>query len=351
MLLRVDETLAALFPGVEDDVVVLAISPDIRPHIDVAPRRAPLIDYPWRSNESRAGLIATFQEESGKGRGVSALWIASSEFQHFHPEELGQARIGGISFFSSRFSPPLLKESLRILSETDYQRQLEIEKRFLEIVDDAERLVFRDEVNGTEAILEHQACEYWFSLHGPLARGQQTVLPTGELSVLANASGEYEADVVLPLNGEIVLHGEPVTHRGDERITLAETENAYARMSALRASPVVGVVENGIITDLRSAESGPNAGLQALEERFQRDARFRKIHEIGFGTNESCRPLHGDNFFADERFPGVHFGLGLGGYLDFHFDIVCPDTSLWAQQDGRETEIFSALGVREKVTV
>ena len=233
------------------------------------------------------------------------------------------------------------------MKETDYGNEAKIEEGFLHYLDRAVRIRFRSTTFGTDAVFEHQRMEDWFSLHGSLAEGQQVVLPTGELSTLTNASGEFSFDARFPMSGEIVLKGMPVVHRGSRAISVEETKVAFEALASMSQHAAIATVVDGLIESVRSPHPGPNPFCDSLEDLFRNDRRYRKVHEIGFGTNRLCASLEPTNFFPNERYPGVHFGLGLGGYTPFHHDLVCTEIDVLAELDtGELIDVHKALGLR-----
>jgi hypothetical protein len=345
MSIRLDhELLEPMLPGVSNDTLVFACSPGLRQLIDVEPRDAPVVELAWHGDESREDLVRLFATPSPGSGGVSAIWLADTEFEHFTPEELGQARIAAWSFFSAMPTSAAIRQAVDVTRQTDYQDQARIESIYLALLDDASHLVLTDRRHGLSAEVAHQDCEHWFSLNGPIGYGQQSVLPTGEMSVLADASGEFSSSL-LPINGEILLYGEPLVHRGDPTVTREQAARFYEDLAPLGRHPAVASVEQGRITAVRPAPGSDPSGAAAAGRLFADDDRYRKIHELGFGTNAACRPLRMGNFFGDERHPGVHFGLGLGRHLSYHIDIVCPDTTVIAHTEKGEVDMLAQAGL------
>ncbi|MDN3025975.1 hypothetical protein [Streptomyces sp. S.PB5] len=336
-----------LFGGGLGDVFLLVTSPGIRATLTLATQTAvPVQEFTWTGPESRPLLIAEMAALRASGKRVSALWIADDEFVHFEDEDLQGVALGAISSFSTPFTTESLANSLRIVADGDYEREVELEETFLTLLDQADDMLFRGHEFGTEAVLQHQYAEHWFSLHGPLQPGQQAVLPTGELSCLVNASGEFEEHTHFALNGDVTLHGAPIIHRGDHGSSLAETMGTYHDLATMADEPAVITVADGRITAIRPAVAGRTRFATALEKLLAHDPRYGKIHEIGFGTNPHCSPLVSDNFFPNERHPGVHLGLGLGTFTQFHIDLMTTAIDVTMRGvEGRDVELFPALGL------
>jgi hypothetical protein len=339
--------LAPLFGHDLGSACVLITAPSIRSvlRVELAPG-CETIELSWTVSASRLQLVDVFRKLEGAGRRFSALWIADDEFEHYYPDELGCGRLGAISYFSGGFSPRSLERCLEIIRNTDYMEELKIEADLLDYLDRAVAIRFRSSAWGTEAVFAHRNMDDWFSLHGNLNDGQQVVLPTGELSTLTNPSGEYSFDSRFPMSGEIVLKGGPVVHRGGRDVSAEETGATFETIASMFDYPVIASVRDGLIENVRSATDGPNPFLDAFVRLLATEPRYRKIHEIGFGTNRLCARLERSNFFPNERYPGVHFGLGLGGFTQFHLDLVCTDIEVFAEfESGELIDIHRSLGL------
>ncbi|MEU9144409.1 hypothetical protein [Streptomyces sp. NPDC048349] len=340
------EQFRNLFGGDLGDVFLLVTSPGVRSALTLESSTTPVREFTWTGPDSRAGLIAEMAAIRASGRRGSVLWIADDEFVHFDDEHLEGMRMGAFSSFSAAFSEETLRTTVAIVADVDYERELGIEEEFLTLLDQADDMLFLGREFGTEAVFQHQLSEHWFSLHGPLMPGQQVVLPTGELSSLVNASGEFELDTHFTLNGEITLQGAPIIHRGDHGTSRAETERVYRDLAPMADQPAIITLVEGRITAVRPAVAGRTLFASNLEKLLAQDDRYAKLHEIGFGTNTSCAPLLPGNYFANERHPGVHLGLGLGTFTQFHIDLMSTAIDvLMRGVDGKDVALFPALGV------
>ena len=336
-----------LFGNDLGEVFLLVTSPTVRERLNVeSDGELELMEYTWTGPESRPMMVERFRELREAQRRGTVVWICDHEFEHYYPEQIAGLKLGAISYFSGSFSTASLSRCLEIIKRTDYSHELELESVFLDYLDRAQRIVFRCERYDTTAKWEHQEAEHWFSLHGPIDFGQESVLPTGELSALTDESGGYSFHSRFNITGEIVLKGLPVVHRGNPTVTSAQTEKTFSVMSAMYDYPVVAKVNKGLIEAIYSPVPGANLFLDAMKKLFEEDERYRKIHEIGLGTNTHCSPLVLDNFFPNERFPGVHFGLGLGGYTPYHHDLVCDDIDiLFEIEDGETVNVHKELNL------
>ncbi|MFF5448558.1 hypothetical protein [Streptomyces sp. NPDC012888] len=340
------EQFRKLFGGDLGDVFLLVTSPGVRSALTVEESGVPVREFDWTGPEARAGLIAEMAALRASGRRASVLWIADDEFVHFDDEDLEGMRMGAFSSFSAPFSEETLRNTAAIVAAVDYEREIGIEEEFLTLLDQADDMLFLGREFGTEAVFRHQFSEHWFSLHGPLQPGQQVVLPTGELSSLVNASGEFELDTHFTLNGEITLQGAPIVHRGGHETSLAETEQVYRDLAPMADQPAIVTLTEGRITAVRPAITGRTEFAANLERLLARDDRYAKLHEIGFGTNAACAPLLPGNYFANERHPGVHLGLGLGTFTQFHIDLMSTAIDVVMRGvEGRDVELFPALGL------
>lgn len=336
-----------LFGGDLGNVFLLVTSPDIRKELVVDNRKNyDLIEYIWTDVDSRTGFIHYLDYFQQKQQYVSTLWITTCEFEHFHPEQLHGIKIAALPFFSAGFSLDALKTSLEIVKGTNYERELEKENLFLSYLDQSNQICFLAPEYGTKAIFKHYEVDHWFSINGPLSYGQQCVLPTGEISALTNSSGDFSYEARFALDGEIILSGMPVVHRGSPVVRRTDTERTFEKLAVMQHYPVIAIVRQGLIEKIQSPFSGQNPFLNALNELFAQDERYRKIHEIGFGMNERCAPLRAGNFFPNERFPGVHFGIGLGGHTSFHHDFICVDLQvIFELSDAKPIDIYRKMEI------
>lgn len=335
--------LLPLYGGDLGDLFILVTSPQVRGSLKlVQDLECEFHELSWECGSTHNRLLEILQANSQRRKSV--LWVVDDEFRHYEREHLRNTKLGAISLLSDSGGTASLPLILDLVRRTDYSEQREIERRLLSLLSTAEKIRLRTPARNTDAVLLHRSTRHWFSLHGPLGWGDQTVLPTGELSVLTDPSGEF-TEARFPLDGEIVLSGLPIVHRSTQEVPLADCKALFTSLASIWRHPVVARVENGVITDLGNGVSGEHPALDAFRRLFAADERYRKIHEIGLGTNRVCRPLRQSNFFANERFPGAHFGLGLGGYTNFHIDLVCTEVKVdFEMADGALIDAFERTG-------
>lgn len=332
------DDFAPLFGYEFGDCFLLITSPDIRSSLKVSSGSldCDISEFSWFGKKSRQNLILEFFKFHQNNLRCSALWITTDEYEHFQPLELGNIKIAAISLFSSPFSIITLQRILDITKKTDYQLQVSTESKMLDLLDSAKQILFQCLEHNTQAYFRHHESNHWFSLHGPLGFGQQTVLPTGELSVLPESSGQFNRKSYFSLNGQLLFQGFPIVHRSHSEIPLSETLEQFKKLASMRDFPVIASISNGEISHLHSPVEGYNPFLVELEKLFLKDDNYRKIHEIGFGTNRDCAQLVYENFLPNERYPGAHFGLGLGGATNFHIDLVCSKIEVLVKLEHNE---------------
>jgi hypothetical protein len=317
---------APLFGGDLGDAFILVTTPATRELLVLEPDAAVATEeLVWTEARGVDDLRDRLREHRRAGHRSSVLWIVEDEFIHLGPHELRSARLGAISFFSGSLSSENLASCLDVVRRTDYQRDLRIESALLAALDSADDVRFRSDDGHAEAIFRHVDCEHWFSLEGPLADGQQTVLPTGELSTLTDPSGRYSFDHRFDLNGTVLLRGAPVVHRGSRAVSVDDTERLFAELSGMTIAGAIATIRDGLVTSVASASPAGDEFVARLDRLFAEDERYRKVHEIGFGTNPVCAELRAGNFFPNERHPSLHLGLGLGGHTDYHIDLVLSE--------------------------
>jgi hypothetical protein len=129
-------------------------------------------------------------------------------------------------------------------------------------------------------------------------------------------------------------------------VTRDETDRMYNALANMHQFGVVCRVTDGLIEEISSPTSAPNPLFAVVKSLFELDERYRKIHEIGFGTNAGCARMLSRNFFANERWPGVHCGLGLGGFTPFHLDLACMEMDVMIQSlQGGIVDVYQELGL------
>lgn len=278
-------------------------------------------------------------------------------------DRVAEVKLGVLPLFSTGFSWRKLREALRLIYAIDYEAQYRASQTLLDALAGAARIVFASEAHGTRAVLEldDPAREiFFFNQSGPLHWGRQSVLPGGEVSLLTNLHGQFSGTAKFALNGELPLVGFPVLHRGQCpcRISRAghpcpdaaeqagcatgepryvpdwRQEQVFRSLLGMEKSGAIAVVEQGVIREIRQA--GPDDSFPRALRRFcEQDAHYWKIHELGFGLNASRRFFLRENFLPNEMRAGVHIGLGLTPYTDFHLDLVCPSIAIFAEAAGR----------------
>jgi hypothetical protein len=255
----------------------------------------------------------------------SILLITTEEYIHFTPKEIEGHRVGAITFFSDYITLESLDLVLRQVKDTDYHRQLIVEDKITTKLEMSPRLFFSCQLARTRAEFNHHGEDNWFSLCGPLQPGQQAVLPTGEISVLTDPSGESTFKT-FDFNGTVYFKGVPIVHRGDDSVSIDQAILLFEDLMTMYCQPAIVEVSQGTIFSVRPQYLSRSAFSNALNDLLSANPGYCKIQEIGFGINPSCLSVFGKNYFPNERIPGIHFGVGLGGHTKFHIDFVCFQT-------------------------
>jgi len=161
-------------------------------------------------------------------------------------------------------------------------------------------------------------------------------VPAGEISVLPIDITEFEENLRLPLNGEIVLRGYPILHSGTPSFSRADQARIHGRLSVLQDHAVICRVESGLIVDIRPDSAGAAPAIDMLNAMFEVDSRYRMVWEMGHALNTSLELVPGNNAM-NEVYGGtagcLHWGLGLTPYTQFHLDIISPDTTVYTDND------------------
>lgn len=115
----------------------------------------------------------------------------------------------------------------------------------------------------------------------------------------------------------------------------------FSGLREMASHPAQATVSHGVVEEL--VPLGPRTNfVKQLDHLLRTDENYRKIHEIGFGLNPSRGFFLNENFLPNEMRLGVHFGLGLTPYTDFHLDLVCVPIAVTCRKGGRIAPIFSA---------
>lgn len=221
---------------------------------------------------------------------------------------------------------------LRVIEDTDPEKQQRHADRFFELGESATYLEFIDEKNGTHARFNHLDDSYlWSEQAGALGNGEQQLAPSGEISVLPLRIQEFDENLRLDFNGTIALNGTPILHNGTPSFLRTDQQRLHQALSVISDDVLFATVENGVIVDQIAKSPGAEPAAKILQALFLTDSRYRILWEIGFGINTANRILPG-NHAMNETFGdtdgAIHFGLGLTPFTQYHLDIVCPNTSV-----------------------
>jgi hypothetical protein len=246
------------------------------------------------------------------------------------PACLGSRSLAVMAANSTPTSKEQVQHFLMVMEKTDPIAQRNFADQFFIKIEAASALQIIDKFHNTIAIFVHLSDDYeWFDQSGPLGLGQQQIVPSGEISVLPLAHGQYEASKHLAINGEIALQGFPVVHAGKAVTCRDEQERIYQALATLKDNAVIANVEHGRITHLQATHPDAEPARLMLEALFEKDASYRTIWELGFGINTQLE-LWPENAAMNEVYGGskgvLHWGLGLTPYTQYHIDILCPHT-------------------------
>ncbi|MGP3918997.1 hypothetical protein [Nonomuraea sp. 10N515B] len=137
---------------------------------------------------------------------------------------------------------------------------------------------------GTDVTIEMDHERYdWISIRGQWRPDTFVILPAGEIAT-------YPANV----NGVVVADG------GLNTNVISDIE------MRLENNPLTVTVENSIVTDFACA----NPDTARFVESCLNSPNGRRVGELGFGTNDGITSFFPANTHLNERFPGLHLGLG-----------------------------------------
>src|SRR5690242_6141176 len=94
--------LSELYQGDFGDVFLFVASPDVRASVRLENSAGLSIEeITWDVSNGRAELIKTIRSLAQEGKRCGVLWIVSDEFEHYIEEDIPNAKIAAISFFSN----------------------------------------------------------------------------------------------------------------------------------------------------------------------------------------------------------------------------------------------------------
>ncbi len=318
-----------LFGGDVDGVFLLITSPRIHAHVEVHPDPGVWVsEFIWQGGRSAEDLLGRLACYSRAGHKLCALWMAEAPPLDLPTSLLNDIKLGALFGLELIASEAALKQLIEIVSSMDQYREEAIERALLSQLDAGLRITLESKAHQTSAVFYHRAVEQWRSLHGSLQYGEQTLLPTGELSAVIN-----DPEV---LEGELVLTAHPVITRGRPGVSFESANTLYQDLASAGDHAVIATIEEGRIEYLRDPKGAENPLLERLEALFEKDQRYRRVHRISFGTNRALEAPAPGNFPANRRVPGVHIGLGEPERTELLIDMICTeiDALVEHQEDG-----------------
>lgn len=249
------------------------------------------------------------------------------------PQQISQRKLAIMAANSAPTSIKAIEHFAKVVENTDPLAQKEFADRFFSLIEQSDFLRITDEEYKVSATFSHFDDEHyeWFEQGGYLDWGCQQLAPSGELSVLPLAHGQFDFQRKLAINGEIALRGFPILHSGKPSFLAADQARIYGQLSVLKEHAVLAKVENGMITQLDATHPSVEAAKAMLEMMFAVDSRYAQIWELGFGINTAL-DIWDDNTAMNEVYGGengvLHFGIGLTPFTQYHLDIICPSTKV-----------------------
>lgn len=330
---------------------------------------------------NRVRLTAARMEEipliiRGLKRRTHVFCVTSdAPFRSPGSDGMGHIKLGVLPLFSTGFSVAKLDKALRIIKQQAYGKESARAGELINRLLGANRVIVKFRRPRTEAVLEfHNGASpvFFFNQTGRIEWGHQSVLPNGEVSLLTNSHGCYSEQSVFKLDGAILFDGYPVLHRGlcpcrtfrpfpaafetraagvptggsdacvslrNNYVPIRNLRSTFKGLSGLDREPIVAKVKKGIIQSVHplTRRSQFAAKFEAL---LAADMRYRKVHEFAFGLSSTREVFVRENFLPNEMRLGVHFGLGLTPYTQFHLDLVCPRVSVFIEKAARRETLL-----------
>jgi hypothetical protein len=268
---------------------------------------------------------------------ANILVICPEHFITSELEKIGRRKLAIMATNSTPTSLLAIKHFLSVMEETNPREQRKMANFFFNTIENAEYLKIINTQYETQANFLHLNDGYeWYEQGGPLAWGQQQIVPSGELSVLPIRHGNFGADNRLQIYGTIVLQGYPILHSGKQLRSREEQAYIYSQLSVLADHPIIATIRDGLITNLETDDEAAKPAQEMLEQLFMIDPHYQFIWEVGFGINTALDLLPGNNAM-NEVYGGtngvLHWGFGLTPFTQFHLDIICPDSIVLTDTD------------------
>lgn len=237
-------------------------------------------------------------------------------------------------------STPTTIETMRhfvaMVEATDPHAQQEMVDRFFHRGERTAWLDFHDARYGTHARFNHLSEDYkWNEQAGILGWGEQQLAPSGEVSVLPLHIWDFDTDLSLDIEGELVIEGIPILHHGTPSYHPADQDRIYHRLAHMKSGAILAKVSRGAVAALEPLSPEAAPAVDMLERMFDIDSRYRVLWEIGFAVNTALK-LYEGNTAMNEVYGGtngtIHLGLGLTPYTQYHLDIICPNISIMSAE-------------------
>jgi len=285
---------------------------------------------PWPIEQSFEELLAAEIPEP-----ASVVVLSPRRFFR-SPPDIGRRKVMVFACASTPTSLDVLGEFVAAAGRISPDREEDRATRFFERARAAELLRIEDPQAGTRARFWHLDESYeWHQQAGPLAWGDQQIVPSGELSATPGDIMEFDGSRRLTITGTLALHGPVIVH-GDATVDVADQARVHTALDALVRYPVVATLELGEIVSLRAVDSGCQPAVDMLEDLFRGDPRYRVVQEVGFGINDSFEVASG-NVGMNEPYGGahgvVHFGLGLTPTTRYAFTFLAPRSLVIGEAD------------------
>lgn len=221
---------------------------------------------------------------------------------------------------------------LKSVEKTDPNEQQKLADRIFELGEPSDFLVWRDEQYEVEAVFRHQDESFhWHEQTGPLAWGQQQLMPAGEVSVCPEFIMEYANNRYLDIKGEIALKGYPILHSGFASFMKEDQARIHGRLAPIKDHALIATVKDGIVVELKATHPSVEVAKQMLEAMFAVDSRYAVLWEVGHGINTDFEVLSRNvamNEVYGAKNGAIHFGFGLTPWTQYHLDIICPNTKV-----------------------
>ena len=232
-------------------------------------------------------------------------------------------------------TPEVIQHFLNVVYNTNAAAFVARADEFFVKLGDSRYIRVLDKVYGTEARIPITSNLLFTELCGIAKGGEIGVIPCGEVAITPVQHANRSKTDAIKMDGEIIWHGMTIIHCSStmNNIPIPEHQQLYRDFSSLKNGAMKLELEDGYITKITALDAHVLPAVKALERLLEQEPRYKAFFELGIGFNTEM-DLYDINSAMNESYGGdyrcIHFAVGSAG-MDYHFDIICPNTLLIAE--------------------